>query len=207
MRLHPVVVAALVAAGSGAAVAGPAKKELVAAAGAPPARPGMSPAERAKWDRELRRRIGKKPPALINVHYTWTDETVAFDAGVVQTPPAEVMNHFLRCHFTNQQKQMDPRLFRAMLDAARHFKVARVDIISAFRSPKYNLLLRKKGRYIARNSQHTVGHAVDFRLPGVTTERLRDWARRLGMGGVGYYPGDAFVHIDTGPVRFWTDAE
>ena len=193
-------VAAAIAAG-GTAAAGPAKKEMVAG--------GEEPAayDKARWEKELRRRVGKKPPALINVHYTWTDETVAFDAGGKQMPTQAMVNHFLRCHFTNHEKDMDLRVFKAMLDAANHFKVGRVDIVSGYRAPKYNLILRKKGRYVARNSHHTIGHAVDFRLPGVTTERLRDWARRLRLGGVGYYPGDGFVHVDVGPIRYWTDAE
>lgn len=203
------VAAIATAVGGSAAMAGPAKKEMVAAVAAGAAVPAVAPtpAERVKWQKELKRRVGKKPAPVINIHYTWTDETVVFDAGKKSVVPPEVVNQFLRCHFTNKEKAMDPRLFKVLLDAANHFKVARVDIISGFRSPKYNLLLRKKGRYVARNSQHTVGHAVDFRLPGVTTERLRDWARGLRLGGVGYYAGDAFVHVDTGPVRYWQEKE
>ena len=199
--MRALLVAALVAAVAGSAMAGPAKKELVAGGEGPPAY------DKARWQKELRRRVGKKPAQVINVRYTWTDETVVFDAGTKPSVAQEVANHFLRCHFTNRTKDMDARLFRVLLDAANHFKVGRVDIVSAFRSPKYNLLLRKKGRYVARNSHHTVGHAVDFRLPGIATERLRDWARRLRLGGVGFYPGDQMVHVDVGPIRYWTDAE
>jgi len=119
--------------------------------------------------------------------------------------PAPEVNHFLRCHFTNHEIQMDERLFPVLIAAADHFKVERVDIVSGFRAPKYNLMLRKKGHRVARDSQHTYGHAVDFRLPGVTTERLRDWARRLRLGGVGYYQGDGFVHVDVGPIRYWVE--
>ena len=72
-------------------------------------------------------------------------------------------------------------------------------------APKYNLILRKKGRRVARKSEHTFGNAVDFRLPGVTTERLRTWARRQRLGGVGYYRDDGFVHMDTGSICYWAE--
>ncbi len=166
-------------------------------------------AARARLERELKKRLGKKPPVVVNVYNTWTHEVVAIDVALAKakTPPLppEAVNRFLRCHFTNHEIKMDERLFGVLIQAADHFKVARVDIVSGFRAPKYNLMLRKKGRRVARNSQHTFGNAVDFRLPGITTERLRDWARRLRLGGVGYYQGDGFVHVDTGPIRYWVE--
>jgi uncharacterized protein YcbK (DUF882 family) len=191
------------------AVAGPApatgKKEL--ARGADGARAATSAADKARWSRTLRGRIGKKPPALVNIYNTWTHEFVAVEAGQSATPsPApELLNRFLRCHFTNHRTDMDARLFGVLVRAANKFRVSRVDIVSGFRAPKYNLVLRKKGRRVARQSEHTFGHAVDFRLPGVTTERLRNWARTLRLGGVGYYRDDKFVHVDVGPVRYWAE--
>ena len=117
----------------------------------------------------------------------------------------ELVNRFLRCHFTNHEVTMDGRLFGVLVRAARHFKAERVNIVSGFRAPKYNLMLRKKGRRVARKSEHTLGNAVDFRLPGVSTERLSTWARRMKLGGVGYYRDDNFIHVDTGPVRYWAE--
>jgi uncharacterized protein YcbK (DUF882 family) len=168
-------------------------------------RSAARPGERARWDKALRRRIGQKPPAVINIHNTWTHEFIAVEAGTTANVPAETVNRFLRCHFTGHRAAMDAHLFGVLIKAATHFKSPRVDIVSGFRAPKYNLMLRKKGRRVARNSEHTFGNAVDFRLPGVTTERLRNWARRLRLGGVGYYRDDAFVHVDTGPVRYWAE--
>lgn len=166
-------------------------------------------AARSKLERELRRRVGKKPAAVVNVYNTWTHEYVVVEAALAKAKepplPPEAVDRFLRCHFTNHGTKMDARLFGVLVQAAGHFKVDRVDVISGFRAPKYNLMLRKKGRRVARNSQHTFGNAVDFRLPGVTTERLRKWAQRLKLGGVGYYKGDGFVHVDTGPVRSWVE--
>lgn len=185
------------------------KKELLlaAASGKEAAARPSSPADRARWARTLRARIGKKPPALINVHNLWTDEFVAVEADTKAPSPVPqaLVNRFLRCHFTNHKTEMDGRLFGVLIKAANKFRVARVDIVSGFRAPKYNLILRKKGRRVARQSEHTFGHAVDFRLPGVTTERLRNWARTLRLGGVGYYRDDKFVHVDIGPIRYWAE--
>jgi uncharacterized protein YcbK (DUF882 family) len=170
------------------------------------ANPEQSARERMRWHAELERRIGKPPPPQITIFNTWTHEYVVFDAkprrGEVEVKPAQA-DHFLRCHFTNQPTQMDPRLLPLLLKAARSFRVYQVEIVSGFRAPKYNLMLRKKGHQVARNSQHTVGHAVDFRLPGIPAGKLLAWARRQRMGGVGFYRNSGFVHVDTGPVRFW----
>jgi hypothetical protein len=160
---------------AGPAGAAPSKKDEpprspAGTADAPAAPATSSAAEHKRWHAQLRKRIRKRPPALINVYNTWTHEYLVVDAGRGGAlPPPELVNRFLRCHFTN------------------------------------NLLLRKKGRRVARDSQHTHGHAVDFRLPGVSTERLRDWARRRRLGGVGYYQNDGFVHVDVGPVRYWAE--
>ena len=88
--------------------------------------------------------------------------------------------------------------------AARHFKRETVTIVSAFRHPKFNLILRKKGHQVARDSQHTHGNAIDFYLPDVTTRDLQAWAKAQHRGGVGIYLQSGFVHMDTGPIRFWS---
>lgn len=167
---------------------------------------GQSAKEREQWEATLDKRIGKQPEPVINIYNTWTQEFLAVsgDPKSTETPPRVCVDEFLRCHFANQPTEMDPRLLQALLKAARHFKSQRIDIVSGFRSPKFNLILRKKGHEVARQSQHTLGHAVDFRLRGVATTALHKWARSLRMGGVGFYPNSAFVHIDVGPVRYWT---
>ena len=98
---------------------------------------------------------------------------------------------------------MDERLVDVLARVARRFGADRVEVVSGYRSPKYNLMLRKKGREVARQSQHTEGNAVDFRVRGVPTKRLLNFVRSLRIGGVGYYPHSQFVHSDTGRVRFW----
>jgi uncharacterized protein YcbK (DUF882 family) len=110
---------------------------------------------------------------------------------------------FLRDHFTNQATRMDEKLVEILGNVARRFSAERIEVVSGYRSPKYNMMLRKKGREVARTSQHTEGNAVDFRLRGIPTRRLLNFVRSLKIGGVGYYPHSQFVHSDTGRVRYW----
>ncbi len=77
------------------------------------------------------------------------------------------------------------------------------EVISAYRSPKTNEMLRSRSSGIAKNSQHLLGKAVDVRLTDVKLTKLRDIALSMQRGGVGYYASSNFVHIDTGRVRRW----
>ena len=153
--------------------------------------------------KRLQARLGKPPARVVNIYNTWTHETLAFTAEGAEQIAPETVNHFLRCHFTNEPATMDPALFGVLLKAAKRFAVDRIHIVSGYRHDKYNLMLRKKGRQVARTSQHTLGHAVDFRLPGVAIGRLHRWARSLRLGGVGFYRSSGFIHVDTGDIRFW----
>jgi len=79
-------------------------------------------------------------------------------------------------------------------------------IISGYRSPQTNALLRERGGAstgVASHSLHMVGQAIDIRVPGVTLDHLRDAAKSLKIGGVGFYPDLNFVHVDVGRVRYW----
>lgn len=148
--------------------------------------------------------VGKPPAPVINLRNTWTDEWLVLDADPRRPVPAdELRDRFLRDHYTNQPTGMDGKLLATLREAARHFNARRIDIVSGFRAPKYNLMLRKKGHQVARDSQHTHGNAVDFRIPGVDLESLHTWAVGRHLGGVGRYRGSGFVHMDTGRVRYW----
>jgi uncharacterized protein YcbK (DUF882 family) len=167
---------------------------------------GNGKTDHAAQDRELRKRIGKPPPKIINVHYARNAEWIAVDADEKNpTLDQPVLDDFLRCAFTGDPApgHMDGRLVGVLVKAAVHFKVDTIEIVSGFRAPKYNLMLRKKGHEVARESQHTMGHAVDFRLPGVDAKQLRNYVRTLHVGGVGYYPESQFVHADVGKIRYW----
>ena len=145
---------------------------------------------------------GKKPAPLVNLYNTWTHEWLAVEPG--KPPRAETANRFLRDHFTNKPSAMEPKLVEILMSAAATFQSDLVMVVSAFRHPKYNLILRKKGHQVARDSQHTRGNAVDFYLPKVTTQQLHAWAKDQALGGVGLYLDSGFVHMDTGKIRYWS---
>lgn len=148
-------------------------------------------------------RVGARPTELVNLQHRWTDEWLAVPIRG-PLPTRELRDRLLRDHYTNQATDMADKLLPAVLAAARHFKVGRVEIVSGFRHPKYNLILRKKGHEVARDSEHSHGNAVDFRLPGIPAGKLTDWALGLHLGGVGTYLRSNFVHIDIGKVRRWS---
>jgi uncharacterized protein YcbK (DUF882 family) len=145
---------------------------------------------------------GTKPARLINLYNGWTDEWLAVEPG--QKLPQATIDRFLRDHYTNAPTKMDAKLPEILVSAAEHFKSDRVIVVSAYRHPKYNLLLRKKGHQVARDSHHSKGDAVDFNIPRVTTEALHAWAKDQKIGGVGLYLQSGFIHMDTGPVRYWS---
>ncbi len=170
---------------------------------------GIGHAEVAKKDREAATKSSKHPapPApgtrpvpLVNLFNEHTHEWLAVDPAAL----AANTDHFLRDHYTNKAIAMDPRLVPIVVAAAQHFKIDTVTIVSAFRHPKFNLILRKKGHQVARDSEHTHGNAIDFFLATIPTPQLDAWARAQKKGGVGIYLQSGFVHMDTGPLRHWS---
>lgn len=111
---------------------------------------------------------------------------------------------FLRDFRTGDIHPMDARLF-AILARIQEISGSKgvYEVISGYRSPKTNEMLRSSGSGVAKKSYHMTGQAIDIRLTDVKTRKLRDIAIRLNAGGVGYYRDSDFVHIDTGPVRRW----
>lgn len=115
------------------------------------------------------------------------------------------LNHFLRDHYSGEVGQMDPQLFELLHRLhARLGGVGAFEVISAYRSPATNAALRvSRAGGVSKRSLHMEGRAIDVRLPGVPLAALRLAALSLRAGGVGYYPKDGFVHIDTGTPRAW----
>lgn len=114
------------------------------------------------------------------------------------------LNRFLRDFRTGDEHAIDPRLFDilARLSAITGSQ-APFQVISAYRSPSTNNMLREKSGGVAKGSLHLDGRAIDVRLADVPLTQLRDAALSLKAGGVGYYSGPNFVHVDTGRVRAW----
>jgi uncharacterized protein YcbK (DUF882 family) len=124
--------------------------------------------------------------------------------GVHLRPALERINEFLADFRTDDRGVMDPALLDFLHDLRESLgSDGTFEVISAYRSPATNEMLRSRSTGVARDSQHLRGTAIDVRLRGTATSRLRDAAIALGRGGVGYYPDSDFVHIDTGRVRSW----
>jgi hypothetical protein len=148
-------------------------------------------------------RPGERTEPVTTLFNIWTHEALPILPGQSETVRSR-FHMFLRDHFTNQATRMDTRLIGVLTRVAGKFSAQRIDVVSGYRSPKYNLMLRKKGHQVARDSQHTHGNAVDFRIRGVGTKQVLHYVRSLRVGGVGFYPHSQFVHSDTGRVRYWT---
>jgi len=115
------------------------------------------------------------------------------------------LNWLLRDWRVNEPAKMDARLFDILWDVYREVGSRQpIHVISAYRSPATNSMLRRRSRAVSEHSQHMSGKAMDIRLPDIDNARLRAAAMHLQYGGVGFYAGAAgFVHIDTGSVRAW----
>jgi uncharacterized protein YcbK (DUF882 family) len=114
------------------------------------------------------------------------------------------LNYLLRDWRQDEVLPIDPRLFDMMAEiAARVGQPPRFEIVSGYRSPQTNAMLRRNGGGAAKRSLHMVGQAIDLRLQGTKLSALRQAALTLQAGGVGYYARSGFVHIDTGDVRSW----
>ena len=114
------------------------------------------------------------------------------------------LNWLLRDWRVDEPAKMDPRLLDIVWEVYRESgSQAPIQVISAYRSPPTNAMLRHRSKAVSEHSQHMLGRAIDIRLPDVPTDRLRAVAMRLQYGGVGYYASSAFVHVDTGSVRAW----
>ncbi|ARM89548.1 peptidase M15 family protein [Rhizobium sp. CIAT894] len=118
------------------------------------------------------------------------------------------INRFLRDWRRNEPTRMDPRLLDLVWEVyKRSGGKDYIHIVSAYRSPATNNMLRNRSRStgVAKKSQHMLGKAMDFYVPGVKLATLRATAMQMQVGGVGYYPtsGSPFVHLDVGNVRAW----
>jgi uncharacterized protein YcbK (DUF882 family) len=116
------------------------------------------------------------------------------------------LNWFLRDWRRDEPTRMDPRLFDTIWLAYRAVGASQpINVVCGYRSPETNGMLRRRSRGVAKFSQHTLGKAMDFYIPGVSLSKLRVAGLRLQRGGVGFYPtsGSPFVHMDAGGVRMW----
>lgn len=139
--------------------------------------------------------------------HTKEETTVTFKRdGRYVAEALEKLNWALRDWRTDEPIRMDPRLFDVAWEVQRQVGSEQpFHVVSAYRSPGTNSMLRRRSRAVAKHSQHMLGKAMDFYLPDTPTARIREAGMRLQRGGVGFYPGahTPFVHLDAGSVRSW----
>ena len=147
---------------------------------------------------------GKRSLALYNRH---TDERFKADFWINGDYQHEALGSFdqlLRDHRQDITAPMDRNLFELLYKLQQKLdNSSEIHIISGYRSPKTNALLSAKTKGVAKKSYHMRGMAMDIAIPGVDLLDLRNAAKSLKLGGVGYYPKSGFIHIDTGRVRSW----
>lgn len=174
----------------------PARRDFLKLAGAAL----VAAAPVAAWAR------GSECRSLSFVH-THTGETLScvyYQAGGYDPATLARVNHFLRDFRTGDIHTIDPGVLDILF--AVRSRADRDDpfhVISGYRSPATNAYLRGHSSGVAKHSLHMEGRAIDVRLPGFPTRRLRDIGLAMQRGGVGYYPASDFVHLDTGRVRAW----
>jgi uncharacterized protein YcbK (DUF882 family) len=158
---------------------------------------GASHAARA-MEREL---------SFVHTHTGERLSTAYVTGGEYVAPALKDINVLLRDFRANKIKPIDPGLLDLLFQLNDELGTDQpFHVISGYRTPETNNMLHERGGAtsgVATHSLHMDGKAIDIRVPGIKLEHLRDKAKALRIGGVGYYPGSNFVHVDTGRVRYW----
>jgi uncharacterized protein YcbK (DUF882 family) len=145
----------------------------------------------------------------LTMHHMHTGEDISITFkrnGQYDDAALQKLNHFLRDWRREEATRMDPHLLDLIWEVYHEVGATQpVQVVCGFRSPQTNAMLRRRSNGVARFSQHMLGKAMDFYIPGVSLEQLRYAGLRMQRGGVGFYPtsGSPFVHLDTGSVRHW----
>jgi uncharacterized protein YcbK (DUF882 family) len=159
--------------------------------------------------RILQNAIAEGDTRAISLHHIHTDEDITITYkrdGRYDDAALEKLNWFLRDWRKGEKTQMDPHLIDLVWEVQREVDSKQpIWVVCGYRSPQTNAMLRHRSKGVARFSQHMLGRAMDFYIPGAPLEGLRVIGLRLARGGVGFYPtsGSPFVHMDTGNVRMW----
>jgi uncharacterized protein YcbK (DUF882 family) len=157
----------------------------------------------------LQNAVAEGDTRTITMHHMHTGEdiTITFKRdGQYDEAALQKLNWFLRDWRRSEQTQMDPHLVDLVWEVQREANTGSpIQVVCGYRSPETNAMLRHRSSGVARFSQHMLGHAMDFYIPGIPLEQLREIGLRLQRGGVGFYPesGSPFVHMDTAGIRMW----
>ena len=154
--------------------------------------------------RALASALEERSLEFVNTHTGETLKAAFFKAGSYCEDALRGFDHLLRDHRSGDVAPMDRALFDLLHDVAvLAGRDARFEVISGYRSPATNAMLNSRSSGVAKRSLHMDGRAIDVRLTGYRTDRVRDLALSLKAGGVGFYRKSDFVHLDTGRVRTW----
>ena len=142
--------------------------------------------------------------SFVHTHTGERLSTVYFQDGEYRIGELTRINELLRDFRTGEVHSIDT----GVLDILADLRVLAdrdepYEVISGYRSPQTNAALRRQSSGVAEHSMHLEGRAIDLRLPGFSTRKLRELALGMGRGGVGFYPQTDFVHLDNGRVRYW----
>lgn len=142
--------------------------------------------------------------SFFNTHTQERLQACYFKSGSPCPDSLSKIDHILRDHRTGDIKEIDRKLLDLLFILHKNLGSDKpFHIISGYRSPETNAMLRKNSNGISKNSLHMSGRAVDIRVPFVPLKLLRNTAKDLKAGGVGYYPDSDFVHVDNGRIRYW----
>jgi len=165
---------------------------------------GLASVAAPSWAQTIDDILAPRRAALNNTHTGESFNEVYYADGAYIPEALAEATRVMRDWRTGEECFIDPSLFDALHGIRQRLETPRPFlVISGYRSPKTNAMLRKQDHAVAEHSQHMLGKAIDIHVEGVALANLRDAALDLGAGGVGYYPRSGFVHVDTGRVRQW----
>jgi uncharacterized protein YcbK (DUF882 family) len=142
--------------------------------------------------------------SFLNLHTSEKLSRVYWAEGAYIPESLQDLNQILRDYRTGDVIEIAPRLLDTLCEVRMRMESNEpFELISGYRSPKTNALLRQQGHGVAEKSLHTKGMAADVRIAGRPLVTLRKTAIAMQAGGVGYYPASQFVHVDIGRVRSW----
>jgi uncharacterized protein YcbK (DUF882 family) len=142
--------------------------------------------------------------SFYNIHTGEKLTTAYWEKGTYLKPSLTDINHILRDYRTGDIMPIDVKLLDLLFTLQRRLETTEpIHVISGYRSPKTNQMLRQQSSGVAKGSLHLQGKAIDIRVPGISLKTLHKAAVQIKRGGVGYYPKSDFVHVDTGRVRYW----
>lgn len=167
---------------------------------------GARAQSRRMWVQQSSSQKGQDHHLLLYNTHTAERIDIVYRHGEQYLPGALAqLDYFLRDHRTGDIRHFDPRLYDILSDltASVGRPGGEIEIVCGYRTSSTNESLRARAAGVAKNSLHIQAEAIDLRMPGVDTLKLRKAALGLARGGVGYYPHSDFIHLDVGRVRQW----